>query len=54
MIQTLFLFMTYKESKMNCVNGRDTSGEYYIGTEKTQKITFKEFIIWLSVWNMFK
>lgn len=51
MILTLFLFMGYKESKMNCVNGPNTSREYYIGTQKTQKITFKEFIIWLSVKN---
>lgn len=52
MIQTLFLFMAYKESNMNCVNGPKTSREYYIGTQKAKKITFKEFIIRLSVQNM--
>lgn len=34
MIQTLFSFMAYKESNMNCVNGPNTSREYYIGIPK--------------------
>lgn len=44
--------MAYKESNMNCVNGSNTSREYYIAIQKIQKIIFKEFIIQLRVWNM--
>lgn len=44
--------MVYKESNMNCVNGPNTSREYYTGIQKIQKIIFKEFIIQLRVWDM--
>lgn len=36
MIQTLFSFVAYEERNMNSVNGLNTSGDYYIGIQKTE------------------
>lgn len=52
MIQTLFSFMAYKENNMNYANGPNTFREYYIRIQKAYKITFEEFMVWFTVWNL--